>query len=86
MGQVGRDLRVANPLSMLAEAERYIGQTPYLFIEDVVYGTHSQKYFTYFLFLERYVGQTPYLSSSKTSSTTHMLKSTLYREIFVYYM
>jgi hypothetical protein len=36
---------VANPLSMLAEAERYVGQTPYLFIEDVVYGTHSQKYF-----------------------------------------
>jgi hypothetical protein len=68
---------VANPLSMLAEAERYVGQTPYLFIEDVVYGTHSQKYFIY-IFFERYVGQTPYLSSSKTSFTAHILKSTLF--------
>jgi hypothetical protein len=41
MLQVGRDLRVANPLSMLAEAERYVGQVQYFFVEDVVYGDQA---------------------------------------------
>jgi len=36
--EVGRDLRVSNPMSMLAEAERHFGQARHIFVEDVMYG------------------------------------------------
>jgi hypothetical protein len=36
--EIGRDLRVSNAMSMLAEAQRYVGQRRYIFIEDVIYG------------------------------------------------
>ena len=38
---MGRDLRVSNVLSMLAEAEQHIGQCSYVFVEDVVYGDRA---------------------------------------------